>query len=138
MKRFFPCLDQELLKGEMYKINNEMYSTFTMVFRLVLDKLAPLKVKKVPGNQGPFMSKELWKAIINKSKIRNKYQKWPSRENPLALKEAKKFCNKLTKSVKKSYFRKVTGKGFVNNKTFWNTVKPFLTTKAFLQMKPLL
>ena len=115
-----------------------MYSTFTMVFRLVLDKLAPLKVKKVPGNQGPFMSKELWKAIINKSKIRNKYQKWPSRENPLALKEAKKFCNKLTQSVKKSYFRKVTGKGFVNNKTFWNTVKPFLTTKGFLQMKPLL
>ena len=40
--------------------------------------------------------------------------------------------------IKKAYFRKVTGKGFVNNKTFWNTVKPFLTTKAFLQMKPLL
>ena len=109
-----------------------MYSTFTKVFRLVLDKHAPLKVKKVRGNQGPFMTKELSKAIMNKSKIRNKYQKWPSRENFLALKEAKKFCNKLTKSVKKAYFRKVTGKGFVNNKAFWNTVKPFLTNKGFL------
>ena len=78
------------------------------------------------------MTKELSKAIINKSKIRNKYQKWSSRENFLALKEAKKFCNKLTKSVKKAYFRKVTGKGFVNNKAFWNTVKPFLTNKGFL------
>ena len=78
------------------------------------------------------MTKELSKAIINKSKIRNKYQKWLSRENFLALKEAKKFCNKLTKSVKKAYFRKVTGKGFVNNKAFWNTVKPFLTNKGFL------
>ena len=48
------------------------------------------------------------------------------------MKEAKKFCNKLTKSVKKAYFRKVTGKGFVNNKAFWNTVKPFLTNKGFL------
>ena len=38
----------------------------------------------------------------------------------------------LTKSVKKAYFRKVTGKGFVNNKAFWNTVKPFLTNKGFL------
>ena len=78
---FLHDLDQELIKGELYKSNNEMYSTFTKVFRLVLDKHAPLKVKKVRGNQGPFMTKELSKAIMNKSKIRNKYQKWPSREN---------------------------------------------------------
>ena len=50
----------------------------------------------------------------------------------MALKEAKKFCNKLTKPVKKAYFRRVTWKGFVNNKAFWNTVKPFLTNKGFL------
>ena len=64
------------------------------------------------------MTKELSKAVMNKSKIRNKYQKWPSRGNLLALKEAKTFCDKLTKSAKKAYFRKVTGKGFVNNKAF--------------------
>ena len=69
---------------------------------------------------------------MNKSEIRNTYQKWPSRKNFLALKEAKKFCDKLTKSVKKAYFCKVTGKGFANNKAFWNTVKPFLTNKGFL------
>ena len=97
---FIHDLDQELLKGEMYKSNNEIYSTFTEVFRLVLDKHTPIKVRKVRGNQGPFMTKERSKAILNKSKIRNKYQKWLSRENFLALKEAKKLCNKLTKSVK--------------------------------------
>ena len=90
----------------MYKSNNKMYSTFTKVFRLVLDKNAPVKVKKVTGNRGPFMTKKLSKVTRNKSKIKNKYQKWPSRENVLALKEAKKFCNKLAKSVKKAYFRK--------------------------------
>ena len=77
------------------------------------------------------MTKELSKAIMNKCKIRNKYQKWPPRENFLALKESKKLCNKLTKSVKKAYIRKVTGKGFINNKAFWNAVKPFLTNKGF-------
>ena len=97
-----------------------MYSNFTKVFRLVLDKYTPLKVKKVRENQGPFMTKELSKAIMNKSKIRNrnKYQKFPSRKNLLALKEVKKLCNKLIKSVKKAYFRKITGKGFANNKAF--------------------
>ena len=78
------------------------------------------------------MTKELSKAIMNKFKIRNTYQKRPSRENFLVFKEAKKFCNKLTTSVKKAYFRKATRKGFVNNKAFWNTVKPFLTNKGFL------
>ena len=48
------------------------------------------------------------------------------------MKKARKFCNKLTRSVEKAYFRKVTEKGFLNNKTFWNTVKPFLTKKGFL------
>ena len=112
---FLHDLDQELLQGEMYKSNNEMYSTFTKVFRL-----------------DSFMTKELSKDIMNKSKIRNKYQKWPSKENFLALKDAKKFCNKSTKSVKKAYFHKVTGKGFVNNRAYWNTVKSFLTNKGFL------
>ena len=48
------------------------------------------------------------------------------------MKEPKKFCNKLTKSVKKAHFCKVTGEGFVNNKAFWNTVKPFLNNRGFL------
>ena len=116
-----------------------MYSPFTKVFRLVLDKHARPKVKKVRRTQGSFMTKELSKAVMNKSKIRNrsKYQKWLSWVNLLTLK-TKKLCNKLTKSVKKAYFRKMAREGFAN-KAFWNTVKPFfILTKVFLQMKPLL
>ena len=64
---FLHYLDQELLKGEMYKSNNEMYSTFTKVFRLLLEKHGPLKVKKVRGKQSPFMTKELSKAISIKN-----------------------------------------------------------------------
>ena len=58
-----------------------MYSSFTKVYREVLDKHAPLKVKKIRGNQAPFMTKELSKVIMHKCKLKNKYQKWPSREN---------------------------------------------------------
>ena len=48
------------------------------------------------------------------------------------MKKAQKFCNKLNRSVKKAHFRKVTGKGLVNNKAFWNTVKLFLTNNGIL------
>ena len=37
-----------------------MYSTFTKVFRLALEKHALLKVKKVRGNQGLFHDKETY------------------------------------------------------------------------------
>ena len=77
LENFLYDLDQELLKGEMYKSSNsiEMYSSFTKVYRKVLDKHAPLKVKKIRGNQAPFMTKELIKVIMHKSKLKNKYQK---------------------------------------------------------------
>ena len=86
---FLHELDQELLKGDMYKNNRDMFSTFTETFRRVLDKHAPLKTKRVRENQSPFMTKELRKAVMNKSKTRNKYIKWPSKESFLAEKSKK-------------------------------------------------
>ena len=85
-----------------------MYSIFTRIFQNILNKYAPLKRKKIRGNQAPFMTKELSKAIMNKSRTRNKYLKWASRENFLAMKKAKNICNKLNKSNKRSYFQQVT------------------------------
>ena len=39
---FLRDLDQETIQGEMYKYNNNMYSTFSDVFRSVLDSHASL------------------------------------------------------------------------------------------------
>ena len=80
---FLRNLDQKIIQCEMYKYNNDMYSIFSDVFRSVLDRFAPLKRKMIRGNQGPFMTKQLSKAIMNRSKLRNRYIKWPSREKAL-------------------------------------------------------
>ena len=85
----------------MYKYDNYMYSTFSDVFRSVLDWHTPLKRKMIRGNQGPFMTKQLSKAIMNRSKLRNRYIKWPSRENVLVYKKARNTCNNLNKFAKK-------------------------------------
>ena len=49
------------------------YSTFSDVFRSVLDRHVPLIRKMIRGNQGSFMTKQLSKAIMNTSKLRNRY-----------------------------------------------------------------
>ena len=76
------------------------------------------------------MTKELSKAIMNKSKAKNKYIKWRSKENFLDYQKARKICNKLNKNAKKSFFKRATEGSGVSNKKFWNVVKPFLTNKG--------
>ena len=78
------------------------------------------------------MTKELRKAIMDRSRLKNKYLKWPSRENFLAYKKVANICNSLNKKAKKDYFKKTTADGVMSNRKFWNTVKPFLTSKGFL------
>ena len=73
---FLHDLDQELLKGEMYKSNNEMYSTFTKIFRLVLDKHAPLKVcnkkSKIRNNiKNCHLGKTFWPGKKQKRFVTN-------------------------------------------------------------------
>ena len=42
------------------------------------------------------------------------------------------YSNSLTRTTKNNCFQRLNRSGFANNKKFWNTVKPFLTKKAFL------
>ena len=68
---------------------------------------------------------------MNKSRLRNKYLKWPSRENFLAHKKVKNNCNTLTKKTKKRFFEYIAkNNNFTTSNTFWNTVRPFITNKS--------
>ena len=76
------------------------------------------------------MNKELSKAIMEKSRFRNRHLKYPSRENFLAYKNIKNKCNNLLKQSKKKYIKDISNKGAATSKTFWNSVKPFITHKG--------
>ena len=93
----------------------------------------PLKEKQIRGNHAPFMTKKLSKAIMEKPKSRNKYLKWPSRENYVSYKRSKNKCNSLTKKAKKIFFKQATKGGIISNKKFSSTVKPFLYDKDYLK-----
>ena len=89
-------------KDFLYELENKLctkgcnggfkYDDLRNIFRSTLDSHDSLKQKRVRRNQVPFMTKELSRAIITRSRIKNKYNKWPSRENFLALKQIKNKC----------------------------------------------
>ena len=74
------------------------------IFSEVLNYYAPLKQKSLRDNHALFMTSELSKAVMTKSKVKHSYVKWPSRENFVAYKKAKNKCNSLTRKAKSKFF----------------------------------
>ena len=81
-------LKKELLK---FDISNAPLSKFNETVLSVLDKHAPKKQKYIRSNNCNFMTKELRKAIMDRSKLRNKFLKTRNEESKIALLSPKKF-----------------------------------------------
>ena len=78
----------------------------TKIFKGTTDKHAPQKKRKILGSQSPFMTKELSEQIMKRSKSKNLYFKWPSKENFLAYENEKSKCNNMIKYTKKHIFER--------------------------------
>ena len=126
--------DQELNKGIIYNSQDKQYDLFSDIFRTILDHHDPFKTNRIKGNQAKFMKKELSKSIMNSSRFKNSYQKFPSHENFLAYEKAKNHCYSLNKKSKKTYFEKATENGIMGSKKF-SIVKPVLSSKDFIHNK---
>ncbi len=94
-----------------------------------LDLHAPLKTKKVHAKQPPFMNAELRKAAAVKARLWNKYK---SSKTPRNWELFRRERNKVTSLRRKSiaqYFRERCDGG-PSNKSFFKTIKPFISNKA--------
>ena len=67
---FLHEIDQELNKGMICSSQDKQYDLFSDIFRTILDLHAPLKTKRIRGNQAKFMTKELSKSIMNRSRFK--------------------------------------------------------------------
>ena len=65
-------LDYELSKLDVCSLE---FEHFSKIFIEVLNKHAPVEKKHLTANQGEFITKELNKAIMTRSRLRNKYLK---------------------------------------------------------------
>ena len=72
------------------------------------------------------------KAIHTRSKLKNKINQNPSRENVLAYKKQRNLCVSLHKKSLKKHLKSIMKKGINNNKSFWKFIKCFLTNRGFV------
>ena len=74
------------------------------------------------------MNKTLSQAIMQRTKLRNKFLKDPTEHKILYTKQ-RNWCVSLLGKEKKEYFANLNEKDIIDNKKFWQTVKPFLSEK---------
>ena len=72
---------KSILNQKLNKLSSTTYDDFEEAFLSLLNKHAPLKKKILRHSNGPFMTKELRKEIMERSKLKSKYNKKINYEN---------------------------------------------------------
>ena len=117
---------------------NQSYKFFMDNCFETLNEQATKKKKYLRGNNMPFMTKELSKAIMHRSKLRKKYLKQKNAFNKRKYNEQRNYCVSLLRRNKKKYFNNLNEKSITDNKLFWKTIKPWLSDKIFSKDKLIL
>ena len=105
------------------------FVTLRKIFIEILDKLAPLKKKYIRANHSKFVTKEIRKAIMLRSKLRNQLLKTKSQESKMKYNKQRNLGVSITRRAKRSYYEHLDLKDITDSKKFWATVKPPFSNK---------
>ena len=102
---------------------NEEYENYEQNFIKVLNTHASKKVKILRGNHKPRYNKNLRKAIMKSSRLKNKAYR---AKDPVDIANYKKQGNlavSLNRQAESKYFNEVSNTE--NSRPFWETCKPY-------------
>ena len=107
------------------------YDIFLRTSLKILDKYAPVKKKYLRANHATFMTKEVRKAIMMRSKLRNKFLQDKNEKSRNDYRKQRNLCVTLVRRAKQQYFSTLDLNFIADNKKFWKTVKPLFSDKIY-------
>ena len=110
------------------------FSDFNALFISILNKHAPLKTRFLRANSKPHMSKELRKAIMLRSQLKNKANHSRDPEDMAKYRAQRNLVVKMNRNARKLYFNQTDS----IDKNFWTACKPFLSDKAAVGKRTIL
>ena len=102
------------------------FSSLHESFIQVVNKHAPCKTRLARGNNKPHMNKQLRKAIMRRSRLKNKANKTNDPRDHELYKKQRNFVVNLNKQAKQKLFSATD----TTTKSFWNLAKPFFSNKG--------
>ena len=103
---------------------------FENLFMIILNKHAPQEKRLVRANNSPLMTNELYKAIMVRSRLRNKFLKLKCFESINNYKRQRNYCVYLLRETKKRFYENLNPNLITDNRNFWKQVKPFFSDKT--------
>ena len=89
-----------------------------------------MKQKYLRANQGRFMTKNLHKALMKRSRLRNKFLSDRTEMSRKEYKKQRNFCVNLLKTAKNEHFANLDVSSIYDNKKFWQIVKRLFSNKV--------
>ena len=106
------------------------YSKFHENFVTTLNIHAPLKKKTLRFNDHPFMTKDLRKAIMHRSKLKNIHNKKRTTDTWDNYKKQRNFCVSLLRKTKQNFFQNLDTTNIRDSRSFWRTIKPYFNANG--------
>ena len=106
------------------------FATLREIFIEILDKFAPLQKKYIRANHSKFVTKELSKAIMLRSKLRNQFLKTKPQESKMKFNKQRNLCVSITRQAKRSCYEILDPKDITDSKKFRATIKPLYSNKV--------
>ena len=95
----------------------------------LLNKFAPLKCKYLRVNHSKFMTKELSKAMILRTRFRHQFLKMKTPEAKAKYNKQRNICVSLTRKAKRNYYESLDSNNICDDKKIWATVKLLFSNK---------
>ena len=117
------------LSSSLRNCNGE-YENYEQNFIKVLNTHAPKKVKILRGNHKPYYYKNLRKAIMKRSRLKNKAKRTKALIDIVSYKKQRRLVDSLKRQAKYEYFNEVSNSE--SSRPFWETCKPYFSNKLRL------
>ena len=111
------------------------YNSFVNTFTSILDKHAQITKKILPGNNKPYVNKALRKAISTRSRLRKFANSTGDPNDVIKYRKQRDIVKYLNSKTKKEYFKTLDPHKVDMNKKFWQTFKPFFSSKDIMPEK---
>ena len=116
------------LQKNLWNSHSGNFSSLHTVISLTLDHHAPIKKKLIRGNSKPHVRKDLRKAIMKRSRLKNIFNKTRNINDFTAYKKQRNLVVNMNRKAKRKFFETV--ESTKNGKQFWNKCKPYFTNKC--------
>ena len=94
------------------------YANFETAFENALEANTPKKTKFVRGNNKPYMNKELRKAIMKRTNLKNIANKSKREADIRNYKDQRNHVVNLNMKIKREYIKSIQSKTIENDKNF--------------------